>query len=195
MGLDSIRRRESIDLAARAEFLRDELIPDLDARIREAEEQAADEGADDPDDDPEELRDLRERLEKQATDCERVTEALGGDGEFVIQELMADETGLLQDDVAEQAVEIDQRTESMDVVPKQGYHRNRALQLSITEYPDEMDTIHDREIGRRVVDLSYMPDVIADYLFDCVTALNDAGSVDEVGNSLSSYGVTSSGGD
>lgn len=186
MGLESIRRRESIDLAHRAEFLRDELLPDLEARIDEAR------AADEPDEDPDELEGLRKRLAKQAHDCERVVEALDGDGEFVLQELMTKETGLLQDDVAEQAVDIDQRREEVEVTPKEGYHRNRTLQLSIVEWPDEMETYRDRGLGREVIDLSYMPDIIADYLFECATELNDAGSVDEVGNSLSHYGVTTS---
>ena len=199
MGLEDIRRRESIDLAARAEFIRDELLPDLDAEIEAAEEQQAkyeaagdDEDVAPPENPPQELRDTRNLLAKQADDCERVVDALGGDGEFVITELMADQTGLLKDDVAEQAVDVDERRQSVDVTPKEGFHRNRTLQLAIVDWPAGMDTTMDRELGRQVVDLSYMPDVIADYLYECVTSLNDAGSLDEVGNSLKHYGVTTS---
>lgn len=196
MGLEDIRRRESIDLEERAAFLREDLLPDLEFEIEEAREQAQaaaqDNDADPPTNDPDELENTYKLLEKQASDCERVVEALGGDGEFVIRELMADETGLLKDDVAEQAVDVDQRTETMDVTPKQGYQRNRTLQLAIVEWPDQMNTVRDRELGREVVDLSFMPDVIADYLYECVTELNDAGTVEEVGNSLKHYGVTSS---
>lgn len=195
MGLESIRRRESIDLDHRAAFLREDLLPDLDARIDEAEQQqerADDDDVEPPAESPQELEGLRKRLAKQADDCERVVDALDGDGVFVIQELMADQTGLLQDDVAEQSVDIDQRTESVDVTPKEGFHRNRTLQLAVVESPDEMKTVYDRELGREVIDLTYMPDIIADYLFECVTELNDAGTVDGVGNSLSHYGVTTS---
>lgn len=181
--LDDIRLREVIDLEARADTVRSELVPELDDRIEAAED------ADDPEDDPDELRDLKETLEGQAKACERVVDALGG-GEFVIQELMTAETGVLTDDVAEKQFDVDHERERVDATPKQGYHKNRTLELSIVDAPGEMEMSHDREIGREVYAVGKLPDTVADYLYECVTQLNDAGECDSVGN-LSSYGVTS----
>lgn len=190
MSLDDIRRRETIDLATRVQELRDDLIPDLAARIDEAEVQAADDDTVDPDPTPQEYRDLRDRLRGQADACERVVDAFDGDGEFVIQELMAAEVALLQDDVAEQSLDVDFQRERMDGVPKEGYHRIRTLELAVVEAPAAIPTERDPDLGRPVYQIGQLPDQPVEYLYNCVTALNDTGEVEGVGN-LSDYGVPS----
>lgn len=192
MGLEDIRRRETIDLAERARELREDLIPAVEGRIDEAAQADEDDEADDPKYPPEEYRDLRDRLEGQADACERVVDALDGDGAFTIQELMAAETSMLQDDVAEQSLDVDFERQRMDGTPKEGYHRIRTLEVSVVDAPAAMDTRHDPDLGREVYQVGLLPDHVAQYLYECVTALNDAGEVDDVGN-LSDYGVPSDG--
>lgn len=179
MSLDDIRLTETIDLAQRVQYLREDRLPNAEARIEEAEHQAADEDADDPDPTPGELRDLKERLAGQADAMQRVVDALG-DGRFTIQELMTAETALLQDDVAERAIDVDYEREQVNGSPKEGYHKVRTLQLSIVEAPDRMDAEMDRDLGREVYQVGKLPDLVSDYLYQCVTALNESGSVEGV---------------
>lgn len=183
-GLSDIRRREEIDLADRAAEIREELLPELDDRIAAAEEAA------DPEHAPEELRGLRTRLETQAEQADRVIEALAG-GSFVIRELLTAETARLQDDVAAEQFDIDFEREEVDGSMKDGYHKVRTLELAVEEAPEAMESYRDPEFGE-VYQVGLLPDLIADYLFECVTSLNDAGEVDGVGN-LSHYGVQSAG--
>lgn len=181
MSLDDIRLRETIDLAERVQYLREDRIPKAEARIADAEEQAADEDADAPDPTPEELRDLRDRLAGQADAMQRVVDALG-DGRFTIQELMTAETSLLQDDVAERAIDVDYDRQQVSGTPKEGYHRVRTLQLSLVEAPDRMDAQMDRDLGREVYQVGKLPDLVSDYLYQCVTSLNESGDIDGVGD-------------
>lgn len=187
MSLEDIRLTQSIDLVYRAEYVREELLPDLDDAIEAAEQ------ADDPADDPDDLRTLRDRLKGQAKACERVADALDSPEEcvFVIQELLTSETALLQDDVAEQSVHMDFEREEMSGTPKRGFGKVRMLQLSIIDAPDEMDAVHDHDLGREVYEVGMLPDTVADWLYECASEFNDTGEleVDEVGN-LSSFGVT-----
>lgn len=183
--LAGIRKQTTVDLAERATFLRDELLPELAERIAAAED------ADDPPDAPAELRDLRDRLAGQAGACERVTDALGG-GEFTVQELMTKETALLTDDVTAQSVDVDYEREEVSGTPKQGYHKVRTLELSLVDAPDAMPSKRDRDLGREVYAVGDLPDLVTDHLFEIATQLNDAEEVDGVGNSLSFYGVTTS---
>lgn len=190
MSLDDICLRETIDLAARADEIRNEMLPELAEKVKEAEEQAEDEDADDPDPTSDELRDVRDRLEGQAKACERVVDALDGDGAFVIQELMTAETAKLTDDVSEQSIDVDYEREVVSGAPKQGYHKVRTLELAVIDAPEEMDARPDRDLGREIYCVGKLPDLVSDYLYEAVVALNDAGEVDDVGN-LSSYGVPS----
>jgi hypothetical protein len=115
--------------------------------------------------------------------------ALGGDGAFVIQELMTTETAILTDDVSEESIDVDYEREQVSGAPKQGYHKGRTLELAIIEAPDEMETRSDLELDREIYNVGKLPDHVSDYLYKCVVALNDAGEVSGVGN-LSSYGLT-----
>lgn len=188
MSLDDIRLRETIDLTERAAEIREEFIPELDERIDEAAAAADDGDAPDPQQDPDELQATRERLEGQAKACDRVVNALDGDGAFIIQELMTSETAMLTDDVSQQSIDVDYERQQVNGVPKEGYHKVRTLELSIVDGPDAMETRTDRELGREVYAVGKLPDHVSDYLYECAMALNDAGAVDGVGN-LSDYGV------
>lgn len=190
MTLEDIRLKESIDLVERARAIRDDLIPELDSRITEAEAAIEDDDADDPEHDPRNLRDLKDTLTGQARACDRVADALDAPDEcvFVLQELMTSETALLTDNVSEQSLDVDVETEEVDATIKQGYHKVRTLELSIVDAPAEMPSRFDNEVGREVYLVGDLPDHVTNYLYKCELALNDAGEVDGVGN-LSTYGV------
>lgn len=188
MGLDDLRLRETIDLEKRATAIREDLVPDLESRIDQAEAALEDEDADDPEQSPDQLRDLRDTLEGQAKACERVIDALDGDGTFTIQELMTAETAMLTDDVSEASLEIDAQRQEVTGTPQQGYHKVRTLHLAVTDAPDGMPSTEDSKFGREVYQVGHLPDHVTDYLYDCVVELNDVGEVAEAGN-LSSYGV------
>lgn len=191
MSLDDIRLRETIDLQDRVAEVREDIIPELEERIDDAEDAKNDGESPEPDPSPGDLRDLRDRLDGQAKACERVVEALDG-GAFVIQELMTTETAILTDDVSEQSIDVDYERQQVSGAPKEGYHKVRTLELSLVEAPEAMETRMDREIGREIYTVGKLPDHVSDYLYQCVLALNDAGEVDGVGN-LSDYGVPSGG--
>lgn len=189
MSLDDIRLREELDLEERVDDLQNDIIPELDHRIEAAEAQQADGSADDPEQSAETLRNFRETLQGKARACERVNDALDDDAVFVLQELMTQETSLLTDDVSERSVDVDYEREEVSGSPKQGYHKVRTLELAVVDGPDDMETKQDRKLGREVYCIGKLPDHVTDYLYECAVALNDAGSVDGVGN-LSGYGVT-----
>jgi len=184
MGLENIRLREEIDLEARAAEIRDDLIPELEDRIELAEE------AEDPEKAPEQLRSTRDMLKNKANACDRVVEALNGDGVFVLQELMTSESAYLTDDISHETVDIDVDAQQVNATVKKGYRKVRTLELAIAEWPDEMETEVDRELNREVPQVGLLPDLISDYLYDLVLSLNDTGNTEGVGN-LSSYGVPS----
>lgn len=185
--LADLRLRETVDLADRAREVRENLLPELDRRIDAAEDPDGEPLH--PDDDARDLRELRETLAGQATACERVVEAFGGESAaFTLRELMAGETARLTDDVAQQAIDVDFERQTASGAPKEGYHKLRTLELSVTDAPEGMPTRRDPEIGGEVYEVKHLPDHVVDYLYRFVVALNDAQSVEGVGD-FSDYGL------
>lgn len=186
--LADLRLRESIDLRNRIETVNKELLPELTERIEACRD--PDEEPLHPDDDAQDLEATKKTLEGQATACERVVEAFDGDPVFTLQELMTAETALLTDDVTQESVNVDYERQQASGAPKQGYHKVRTLELALVDAPEGMPTTHDGELGRDIYRVGDLPDHVTDYLYQCATSLNDAQTVEGVGN-LSDYGVTS----
>jgi len=166
-----------------------------------------------PDETPDELNQLADTRRGEADAHERTLKALCPEHEFdsqvhddhpcpgvecdhaesgyVLQELMAEESKHLTDDVVDQSMDIDVQRQTADASVKQGYQKVRLLQLALTDAPAEMPAAHDRDLGREVYAVGDMPDYTLEYLYDCAVALNDIGpeAVAGVGN-LQDYGVS-----
>lgn len=112
------------------------------------------------------------------------------DGEFVIQELLTAETSQLTDDMQKRSFDVDLQRQDATAAPQGGFHRTRLLELAVIDAPAEMETSHDRDLGRETYAVGDLPDHTSDYLYQCAIKLNDVGpeAVSEVGN-LASYGV------
>ena len=221
MGFDEIRYRETVALRDRIRTLREDLIPTAEAlaeQAREYERRRSD-PQQDPDADaypsetPAELDQLIDTRRGEARAHERTLQALcpehgydpqvhdehpcpgvecdHAEGEYVLQELMAEESKHLTDDVVDQSMDIDVQRQTADASVKQGYQKVRLLQLALTDAPAEMPAAHDRDLGREVYAVGDMPDYTLEYLYDCAVALNDIGpeAVAGVGN-LQDYGVS-----
>lgn len=218
MALDNFKqlRRASLDLEDRIHEIHTDLLPELDRRLDEAE----DPDVDDRWRSARELRQVRDTLEGQAEDCELTLKLLCPqhefdrerhgddhpcpgvdvddpentcehlDGVFVISALNKGESAQLQDDVIEASVDYDLRRESGSASPKEGFHQTRLIELSVVNWPDEMDTRVDPTLGdREVIEAKYLPDAVADYFYQAITQFNDANTVEGVGN-LSDLGLT-----
>jgi len=112
-------------------------------------------------------------------------------GAFTLQELTAEDSRYLTDDVASESVDIDLQRNTADASVKQGYQSIRLVQLALVDAPGEMPSAPDPELGREIYAVGDMPDHTLEYLYQCAVALNDVGpeAVDGVGN-LQDYGVS-----
>jgi hypothetical protein len=118
-------------------------------------------------------------------DCEHT------ESEFVIQELLAEESKQLTDDVVDESMDIDVQRQQAEASVNQGYQTVRLLQLALIDAPSEMPSAPDRTLDREVYAVGDMPDYTLEYLHDCAVALNDVGpaEVETTGN-LESFGVS-----
>lgn len=163
-------RKTTISMRDRADEIRTQEIAPREAELDEVLEEA--EAYDDPWDIPDELEARHQRLKEslkrlrgEASTLDHYADEWAGD-EFVIRELSVGGVGMIQDDVAE-ASGADMRGGG---TPKQGYARQRTLEVGIVESPAGAPEIEN------------IADKVADWLFDCIDEFNSTGEV-RLGNS------------
>ena len=124
---------------------------------------------------PDEMRDDWEALEAERVQLERKVERFDdfisevSSTEFVISELTFGQMQAVKDIVSQESFDVDVQKQSVEGTPLEGVYREAILTRSIQEKPEEVDNVMD------------LPDVIGEWLWGKVDALNTSGD-EEMGN-------------
>jgi hypothetical protein len=133
-------RTETVDLTAEADRVRDETLAELRERREEivAEAAAKYDGVEDvPASLQREYQELGEDIaaaEGKARALEHYAGEWGG-SEFVISELNADELAYVMDEVASASFDVDQHTQEVDGVPRNGLSMKLTVEQAVDQSP------------------------------------------------------------